>query len=945
MASKIYDANRFFEQGDYYKSIQYYNEVKTNKSLEFIADFNIKLINSRLRRDVIQLSEQMNLFDHKWYCSQFENPGLEVNFIHYLTEGIYENLTPINLALQKDQTYVLNIKVSVIMPVFNRSAVVCDAIDSVLTQNLRAFELIIVDDASKDDTVLVIKNKYFEYINSGFIKLIESKQNGGHSRARNIALNVASGNVIAYLDSDNVWRDYHLYYTIKAYLAIGGGNNLVYSAIEVNNKDSNTRSILFKLYNRYDFLRQNHIDLNSVVHGIGLYHELSGFDENMTRLVDWDLLIKYTRLVIPVAVPIVTVDYFINTSQLNNVSTTASIQDNFEKIIIKNIHEYENKKIISDKKLYELRSHHSKNIMTLSKDAKFFSDRNVTLYVICSSIDDVNCLQIDEIGCNIQYIIYDNDNKSMIVNITKEIITFADMDHGVIWWPDVHQNMLAVDLLRSLVLSLSYENVDIALLSYSLDFSDSIYLNCLRNQCMFTSNVAQHFFNTFDLRSINLVGKVICSANIYDSTTHSIKLDKLFGRSKIDVKHKYFITNSDSDCESPKFKDTNKTLLHNKVKPVVFVFPLKLAVGGVERNTIEVMQVLQEYYDFIYITLEKVTSQQGSLAHQIMEVATLIDLAEITNYDNYLDYFQVLKDIYQPSVLWVCNGSMWLCNNTINIRKIFFDIPIIDQQCYDETEGWIRRYKEDGVQSFDKFIAINSRILNRFINDFHMDEANVHLIYSVLNGQKFLDFKQNMPHEDTTLNKFNLPKNKKLFIYMGRLVEQKRPMDFLNLAKLRKSNLDEFFVLIGNGVLANQVQDFIVAESLPNLIWIEFVENTAEIWSVATAMVITSAFEGLPIAMLEALSMGVPVISTDVGDIKIVLDKYNAGTVVEKIGDLNCWCDSFEKFKHQLEMLSTNIQYHSNAVIEQFSSTNIAVQYQNCWNEAINLYKTRRLAC
>ncbi len=88
--------------------------------------------------------------------------------------------------------------VSVIIPTFNRGWVLKEAIDSVLLQEFKDFELIVVDDGSTDNT---------EYILDSFKeKIIVLRQgNRGVSSARNAGIAKASGEFIAFLDSDDLW--------------------------------------------------------------------------------------------------------------------------------------------------------------------------------------------------------------------------------------------------------------------------------------------------------------------------------------------------------------------------------------------------------------------------------------------------------------------------------------------------------------------------------------------------------------------------------------------------------------------------------------------------------------------------------------------------------------------------------------------------------------------
>lgn len=90
--------------------------------------------------------------------------------------------------------------VSVVMPVYNREKTLKRAIDSVLSQTYTNLELIIVDDGSTDNSVKIVE----EYDDQR-IKLICEKLNGGANKARNIGIANASGEYIAFQDSDDEW--------------------------------------------------------------------------------------------------------------------------------------------------------------------------------------------------------------------------------------------------------------------------------------------------------------------------------------------------------------------------------------------------------------------------------------------------------------------------------------------------------------------------------------------------------------------------------------------------------------------------------------------------------------------------------------------------------------------------------------------------------------------
>ena len=93
---------------------------------------------------------------------------------------------------------------SVVIPVYNRAGVLGDAIRSVLAQGCRDFEIVVVDDGSKDDPERVVRAFADPRIR------FAAQDNGGGGAARNAGIDLAQGRFVAFLDSDDVWLPQHL---------------------------------------------------------------------------------------------------------------------------------------------------------------------------------------------------------------------------------------------------------------------------------------------------------------------------------------------------------------------------------------------------------------------------------------------------------------------------------------------------------------------------------------------------------------------------------------------------------------------------------------------------------------------------------------------------------------------------------------------------------------
>lgn len=93
--------------------------------------------------------------------------------------------------------------VSIIMPAYNCEKYVVEAINSVLAQTYRNWELLVLDDGSKDNTLQIIEE--FSQKDSR-IKALHNGKNMGVSDTRNSGIEIASGDWIAFLDSDDMWE-------------------------------------------------------------------------------------------------------------------------------------------------------------------------------------------------------------------------------------------------------------------------------------------------------------------------------------------------------------------------------------------------------------------------------------------------------------------------------------------------------------------------------------------------------------------------------------------------------------------------------------------------------------------------------------------------------------------------------------------------------------------
>lgn len=229
-------------------------------------------------------------------------------------------------------------RVSIIMPAFNRELTIISAMKSVVSQSYRNWELIVIDDGSSDGT----KEAVCSFINeqrNRTVHLITLDNNEGVSRARNAGLAEAKGELVAYLDSDNTWD--------SDFLSIMAGvmqenvefstaycGDRIWQYYQGNTTLKNSMEVVSKrlgYFNKSLIENRNYIDLNVFIHRRQAYEELGGFKEDMRRLVDWELIVRYTEHFRPKFVPAILANYFMGLCE-NQITRVENYQDNASKM-------------------------------------------------------------------------------------------------------------------------------------------------------------------------------------------------------------------------------------------------------------------------------------------------------------------------------------------------------------------------------------------------------------------------------------------------------------------------------------------------------------------------------------------------------------------------------------------------------------------------------------
>ena len=198
--------------------------------------------------------------------------------------------------------------ISVVIPAYNRADTIGLAVGSVLRQTVGDIEVIVVDDASSDGTVAAL-----EAIGDERLRVIRHARNAGGAAARNTGLRAATGDWVAFQDSDDEWLPLKLERQLAALARFGEGDAVgVYCGMIIFGRPDQSgfdpaavrywpnpriRPASFEgdLY-RTLLLSGSLISTQTFMGRRAALLQIGGFDESLKALQDWDCFLRIARL-------------------------------------------------------------------------------------------------------------------------------------------------------------------------------------------------------------------------------------------------------------------------------------------------------------------------------------------------------------------------------------------------------------------------------------------------------------------------------------------------------------------------------------------------------------------------------------------------------------------------------------------------------------------------
>ncbi|WP_209332845.1 glycosyltransferase family 2 protein [Lunatimonas salinarum] len=188
------------------------------------------------------------------------------------------------------------ISISIVIPTYNRAHVLSRAIDSVLSQTYSNWELLIVDDGSSDNTEVLVADYIKKDARIKYFKRPEDRLRGGNA-CRNIGAERAAGKYVAYLDSDDYWKETRLVECVKFiekeqpdcfYSGITSYNNYRYEEVKSRAIQIDETALDFLVNWDTTALPSTYLLKKEILSDII-------WDETLLRHQDWDFFIRISK--------------------------------------------------------------------------------------------------------------------------------------------------------------------------------------------------------------------------------------------------------------------------------------------------------------------------------------------------------------------------------------------------------------------------------------------------------------------------------------------------------------------------------------------------------------------------------------------------------------------------------------------------------------------------
>lgn len=377
--------------------------------------------------------------------------------------------------------------------------------------------------------------------------------------------------------------------------------------------------------------------------------------------------------------------------------------------------------------------------------------------------------------------------------------------------------------------------------------------------------------------------------------TNTIEFDKIYQIDYKDIPQKIDLT--------------KKEIFNSDKKKILFIAPW-FVVGGADIFMLNLIKGLNaKGYEISVVTTQKcdyiLRQQVEKYVEEYFDLTTFLKEKDWASFIYHIIKSRKIQCVFISNSFYGYYVLPWL-------KYHFKDVPFVD---YIHAENWTLRnggfpkdsnavanYLDETYTCTKHLKEIMYKIMNRNIK-------NIKTVYIGTDTDKY-DNKKKYDGEEELCNKY---KNKKVILFVGRMVHYKRPLFAIEVLKeLLKQRDDVKLVMVGDGAAFEDVKKKIEDEKLEDYVDVYGMQDgVRKFYKIADVTLICSLREGLTLTTYESLSMGTPVVSCNIGGQKELINK-DVGILVrpyqmpEQQFDFDYSADEIEEYKNAILKILEN---------------------------------------
>lgn len=313
------------------------------------------------------------------------------------------------------------------------------------------------------------------------------------------------------------------------------------------------------------------------------------------------------------------------------------------------------------------------------------------------------------------------------------------------------------------------------------------------------------------------------------------------------------------------------------IKKIVFAIN-QLGIGGAENMVIDqINSVDRSIFKPVLITI--FNNPQVNLSAKISSDIVYKQF----NFSGFFDicsWWNLFK-FFKKEKFYAVITNLFMTNFIVRLVAIFTKVPIIlsyEHSVYSDKKRW-QIVIDKILSGYTKKIFVGSTDVLEFTSkQEHIKREKFCLNYNSIP----LNLSGVRKNREKVLREFNLPTNFFYIVTVGRLIKQKGHCYLIAAAKMmRERGIKNFKVLIfGQGILESELNKTIISLGMQSDIKIMGLNKIDKILAISDAFVMPSLWEGLSIALLQAMDAGLPIVATNVSGSKEVIMDGLSGLLV-----------------------------------------------------------------